>query len=77
MTDKPTANERTLPEACRDCRSLHKKNNSALCEGRRRRLRGAAIWRRLLPFLPAPRAWECDLRKYETVKDIEREEATR
>ncbi|PWM75471.1 MAG: hypothetical protein DBX59_01755 [Bacillota bacterium] len=74
MTDKPAAAERELPEACRTCESLHKKYASPLCEGRRRRLRAAELWRRFLPIWQPPRSWECDLRKYRTVEDIEREE---
>lgn len=73
MTDKPSAQERDIPPLCLDCRSLHKKYGSHLCDKRRaRRLRLELL--RALPllgrFVPA---WECDLRKYETVEDMEQE----
>ncbi len=77
MSEKPKTPERDLPEICRTCKSLHKKYASPLCEGRRRRLRALDLWRRLLPFWTPPRSWECDLRKYETVEDIDREEAAK
>lgn len=73
MKDKPTTAERDLPPPCLDCRSLHKKYGSCLCETRR-----ASYFRlerfRALPILGRfVRAWECDIRKYKTVADIERE----
>lgn len=73
MTDKHSTQERALTPHCLDCRSLHKKYGSHLCDKRRaRRLRLELL--RALPllgcFVPA---WECDLRKYKTVEDIERE----
>lgn len=74
MMDKPEAAEVELPPPCHDCRSLHKKYGSCLCTRRRARYWRLSAWRmipglnRLLP------AWECDLRKYETVEDIEKEE---
>lgn len=73
MTDKPSAQERALTPPCLVCRSLHKKYGSRLCKKRRDRrlylecLRATPLIGRFVP------AWECDLRKYETVEDIERE----
>lgn len=61
MMDKPETAEAELPPPCHDCRSLHKKYGSFLCARRQ-----ARYW-----WLSA---WECDLRKYETVEDIEKEE---
>ena len=74
MRDKPEAQERELPAFCQDCRSLHKAYNSPLCTPRRLRGRKLKLWKSI-PLLGrfAP-AWECDLRKYETVEDIEKEE---
>lgn len=73
MRDKPTTTGRELPPPCFDCRSLHKRYNSPLCPARRLRY----WWLELLRALPllgrlAP-PWECDLRKYETAEDIEKE----
>lgn len=73
MRDKPAAAERDLPPPCMNCRSLHKQYGSSICEKRRtsyfrlEHLRDLPILGRFV------RAWECDLRKYETVADIERE----
>lgn len=74
MKDKPTTPERDLPPPCLDCRSLHRQYNSILCPARRVRYWWIEIWRGL-PLLGriAP-GWECDLRKYETVEDIEETE---
>lgn len=73
MMDKPSTKERALPPPCLDCQSLHKKYGSHLCDKRRARYSR----RELLQVLPLlgrfARAWECDLHKYETVEDIERE----
>lgn len=74
MKDKPEKPEVDLPPPCRNCRSLHKKYDSPLCPPRRLRFWWLEMWRPfpiLGRFVPA---WECDLRKYETVEDIEREE---
>ena len=74
MMDKPKTAEVELPPPCHDCRSLHKKYGSCLCARRQARHWWLSAWNlipglnRLLP------AWECDLRKYETVEDIEKEE---
>ena len=76
MRDKPTTPERDLPPPCLNCRSLPKQYGSSLCEKRRtsffhlERLRALPLLGRFV------RAWECDLRKYETVGDIEREAET-
>lgn len=73
MRDKPITKERETPPPCLECKSLHRKHGSPLCPSRRLRY----WWLELLRALPllgrlAP-AWECDLRKYETVEDIEKE----
>lgn len=75
MKDKPITPERELPPPCLKCRSLHRKYNSPLCQTRRLRFWWMEIWRQfpLLRRMVPP--WECDLEKYETIKDIEREEA--
>lgn len=74
MRDKPTARERELPPPCFECRSLHRKYDSPLCPARRARFWWLEIWRGLPLVGRITPAWECDLRKYETVEDIEREE---
>ena len=74
MMDKPEVAEVELPPPCHDCRSLHKKYGSFLCARRQSRywwLSARNLFPGLNRLLPA---WECDLRKYETVEDIEKEE---
>ncbi len=74
MMDKPEAAEVELPPPCHDCRSLHKKIWLLPMRSPTGRYWWLSAWNlipglnRLLP------AWECDLRKYETVEDIEKEE---
>lgn len=73
MRDKPDTPERAPPPPCLKCRSLHKKYGSSLCEKRQtlyfrtERLRAIPILGRFVG------AWECDIQKYKTVRDIERE----
>lgn len=71
--DKPTP-ERELPPPCQNCPSLHKKYGSPLCLRRQARFWWLEIWRQIPLLGQIVPAWECDLRKYETVEDIEREE---
>lgn len=74
MMDKPEAAEVELPPPCHDCRSLHKKYGSCLCHRRRARYWRLSAWRTIPGLNCLLPAWECDLRKYETVEDIEKEE---
>ncbi len=76
MMNKPSKPERDLPPPCLECRSLHRQYGSYLCDKRRaryfilERLRALPLLGRIVP------PWECNLRKYETVEDIEREAET-
>ena len=74
MADKPETQEKDLPPPCWECRSLHKQYNSPLCPTRRLRFWWLEIWRQIPLLGRIVPAWECDLRKYETVEDIEKEE---
>ena len=76
MTDKPKAEERELPPPCLVCRSLHRTYNSPLCPARRLRFWWLEIWRQIPILGRIVPAWECDLRKYETIEDIEKEETS-
>lgn len=74
--DKPITPERDLPPLCLECRSLHKQYGSCLCDKRQARYFNLERLRALplLGWIVPP--WECNLRKYGTVKDIEREAKT-
>lgn len=74
MMDKPKTPEAELPPPCQKCRSLHKKYDSPLCPARRLRYWRLEMWRQIPLVRRLVPAWECDLRKYETVEDIEKEE---
>lgn len=73
MTDKPTTPERAILPPCLDCRSLHKKYGSHIFDKRRARYSRRELLRALPLLGRFARAWECDLCKYETVEDMERE----
>lgn len=60
--DKETEKRRELPPPCRNCRSLHKKYDTILCNVRQLDYYRREILRAipLVGRLAAP--WECDLR---------------